>query len=1356
MPIGRRRSQPMKERTYQLEMLQSSLQQNIIVAMGTGTGKTLIAVLRIREALNMIPDKLVWFLCPTIALCEQQVEVLRCHLPSSRARSFTGRDQVDRWGEKAIWDAALARVRVAVSTHQVLLDVLTHGFIKMDQLSLLVFDEAHHCTKNSPANRIMTNFYHPYKHMIPSVLPRILGLSASPVNSEVSSLQKLEINLDSRCMAPNRHYKEMLDFTNHPEVRICHFLDDDWLHRTTEPQLLSRLRDMTECASKNHHSSKTSQLRQFLRRSEALYLELGSWAAAEYMSTSIRHFKENQRLHSETDWSPSVAKDFTMQIICDLGWPEQPPSPIGPADLSPKCRGLLETLSQLANRDFQGLIFVNQRATVMILKSLIEQYPGIKDSLRCGTFIGMSNIQGRRDLGISHAELRGQQETLAKFRMKDLNLIITTNAMEEGIDIPACNTVISFDRPRSIRSFVQRRGRARQGESTFIIFLDVEKDEEDFRKLIEIEDGLVKTYRDDTRAVSNLPCETESYLSLVVKSTGAHLGMLDATGHLNMFCAKVLKQPYTTNMPIYRYQERSDDQIRAIALLPSAFHPSLQETEGLRWWSSWKLAKADAALQAYKALRAAGLINDHLLPTKPADLLGMDLLSCKTVHLVPEPIDPWADMAARWSMGEVSLYVHRLQIQHPRKDSLELKIIIPLQIKIQARFPLFLDDKTVIIVQMWPGSLIAADNQVNLFCRRVTHLILQSVYGHLLQSEHQIDFVALFVPDAAPAVMKAFLEAYSGRLQLGEALKTAQRTCGLGLLRDPTRPSSPLIIDSWPSDHECSIEELHEHIYSLPRRRNFLSRCPPEGSKSPYPTPTYEAKSTFPDNRMLTVDCLPLEWAQVALYIPSITHEIGTYMVAEQLREKVLSGMEFRKIGLLSLAIQPSCSERPARFRSLAFVGATFLKYIVSEQLFLHHYNWHEGLLSRVKETIISDSGLAQAAKLCGLGKYLITRRFNGKKWKPTFISSLLSPRSFAEPRKISTRTLAEMIRAIVGAAYVDGGDELAAKCAAAIVPTIKTWHAAALSDGSFEQTRPRSMISHSLALGETEKLLGYTFTDRSLLVEALTHPSHYGSGLPRTSAYGRLSFLGDAVLELVVTQALLHAPKRTLEVDRLQSLRSAVTNHLFLTYLCLEFHMDVDPEGNAILPNLNRTMDPLDEVYLWTCLQSHSHELTAALSTFRSESRRDSWKIQQAFLRNTRYPWAELAAMSGHTVLSDIVKSVFGAVFVDSRASLGDCQRLAGRMGILSRVKQLLRNSVITDHPKFLLHKLYPEAKISFQSYTIPTPKNNFCCVVWLNDAKTVDSRGYANQEAAMISASQALLRLLQEKLEPNDGQGI
>ncbi|KAJ5953608.1 Dicer-like protein 2 [Penicillium verhagenii] len=143
-----------RPRGYQLEMLEASLQQNIIVAMDTGSGKTQIAVMRIMAELEKGgPGKLVWFLAPTVALCLQQHGVIASQIPSAKTRTLTGSDNVDRWTEQSTWDTALQGLHVVVSTHAVLADGLSHGFIKISQLSLIVFDEG----KTSPKREFETN-----------------------------------------------------------------------------------------------------------------------------------------------------------------------------------------------------------------------------------------------------------------------------------------------------------------------------------------------------------------------------------------------------------------------------------------------------------------------------------------------------------------------------------------------------------------------------------------------------------------------------------------------------------------------------------------------------------------------------------------------------------------------------------------------------------------------------------------------------------------------------------------------------------------------------------------------------------------------------------------------------------------------------------------------------------------------------------------------------------------------------------------------------------------------------------------------------------------------------------------------
>ena len=56
----------------------------------------------------------------------------------------------------------------------------------------------------------------------------------------------------------------------------------------------------------------------------------------------------------------------------------------------------------------------------------------------------------------------------------------------------------------------------------------------------------------------------------------------------------------------------------------------------------------------------------------------------------------------------------------------------------------------------------------------------------------------------------------------------------------------------------------------------------------------------------------------------------------------------------------------------------------------------------------------------------------------------------------------------------------------------------------------------------EAESLIGYQFKDHQLLTQALTHPSYGGDH--HVPHYQRLEFLGDAVLELYVSEQLYRA----------------------------------------------------------------------------------------------------------------------------------------------------------------------------------------------------------------------------------------
>lgn len=55
----------------------------------------------------------------------------------------------------------------------------------------------------------------------------------------------------------------------------------------------------------------------------------------------------------------------------------------------------------------------------------------------------------------------------------------------------------------------------------------------------------------------------------------------------------------------------------------------------------------------------------------------------------------------------------------------------------------------------------------------------------------------------------------------------------------------------------------------------------------------------------------------------------------------------------------------------------------------------------------------------------------------------------------------------------------------------------------------------------EMEKVIGYSFKDRSLLLLALTHESYAHEAENKVGNQERLEFLGDSVLELIVRHYL-------------------------------------------------------------------------------------------------------------------------------------------------------------------------------------------------------------------------------------------
>ena len=114
-------------------------------------------------------------------MAQQQCRVISKQLPSFPTKILLGKDGCEFWSSQSFWDEVLLNIRIVVCTHEILSQALSHAFVGMADIALLVFDEAHHCKDNHAANRIMQHFYHPRRLESEEDVPYVLGLTASPI-----------------------------------------------------------------------------------------------------------------------------------------------------------------------------------------------------------------------------------------------------------------------------------------------------------------------------------------------------------------------------------------------------------------------------------------------------------------------------------------------------------------------------------------------------------------------------------------------------------------------------------------------------------------------------------------------------------------------------------------------------------------------------------------------------------------------------------------------------------------------------------------------------------------------------------------------------------------------------------------------------------------------------------------------------------------------------------------------------------------------------------------------------------------------------------------------------------------------
>ncbi|PTB63028.1 P-loop containing nucleoside triphosphate hydrolase protein [Trichoderma citrinoviride] len=1373
-------------RAYQIEMLDKSLKHNAIVAMDTGSGKTQVAVLRIKKELETCDaTKIIWFIATTVALCEQQHDVLKLQIPAVPMMTLAGNSNVDTWGPD-IWKTLLEKVRVVISTPQILLDALDHAYLNMDILALLVFDEVHNCIGKSPGGKIMLNHYHPHKAAGNSV-PAILGLTATPsIQSERQDLDALEWLMDARCVSPTLHRDELLKCVKRPKIKhVIYFPgEEDFMTPTMrdldrvyreldireDPYILMLRNDLSDRnkrslvkALEKYDTYTQNHMKSFCARSREVCRQLGPWVADLYIWKAISSYLENMDKKKDgvdeygNKWSSGPPTSYLeKKHLADIyrRVKVQPPPEVPQAfdDISDKVGRLLTELLSIEEATV-GIIFVQERVMVAMLAEVLSINQAVTSRYRIGTMVGTSKHAARKK-AVHEFDQKTDYKDLQSFRSGKINLLIATSVLEEGIDVPACNLVICFDEPTTPKAFIQRRGRARSKDSRLVLFFDHANPA--IQQWQAREEEMNKIFEDEERAARELSrledSEGPSSMFFIVPSTGARLEFDNAKQHLEHFCRVLCPSDYVDSRPDYIIQNEGDSYLKATVLLPPFLPVKLRQHTSASPWRSEKNATKDAAYQAYLALYDAKLVNDNLLPLKSSDMLsGLD----KRVSEVPvEPLmKPWHHVAPAWrEAGDKWLYSVSC-VEEDGRVSAEYEILLPVWLNQPQPLRMFLDRNHIVELRLGAGKPVPHEQVASLPDHTSTLLALH--FGHRWPVEQREHVIRVWAKDQSLSMDQIGDVTYdpqNERFNQGEFL-IRDNTKAPYLYKDTIafKPEASQVQNTFYEYDKAPENVPYLVLTKWTRRTDFLHPLQGDPTKNEVSSKPYARVYPL---QLATVDSIPARHAQFGMLIPSLIHELGVMLLAKELAHSVLQRIGISDLYLVKEAISARSASEPVNYERLEFLGDSILKFCACMRAAAEKPDYPEGYLSFWRDRLVSNSRLYKAALEFGLPRFMVTKPFTGQKWRPFYLDDVLQEGDGAVPekRKLSTKTLADVVEALIGASYVDGGLAKAVTCISTFIPE-GLWTSV---DADRESLYARMPEDEPLppTLEPLETLIGYKFRKKALLIEALTHASYAADTGKRSLE--RLEFIGDAVLDNIIVTKLFKL-KPALAHFRMHTLKTGLVNGEFLAFMTMEHGVQL--AANLVVKDDGSMETPDDVSYLWSFMRHASFPIAIEQkeTTKRHAALRE--QILDAMEKDDHYPWALLAALNPKKFYSDLFEAVLGAVWIDS-GSLAACEGMVAQFGILKYMDRLLRDEVRVQHPKEELGMWANTETVTYELEVKDSEQSagekEYFCKVFVGKREVVVVRGGVNKEEVKTKGATEALRILREEKRLSTGDVV
>src|SRR5256886_2747518 len=445
-----------EERAYQVNIARACLERSTLVVLPTGMGKTVIAAMVIAEVLRRRGGRIL-FLAPTKPLVEQHAASMLKVLVVDRITLFTGEATAPE-DRELLW----RENKIIVSTPQVIRNDVRAERISLDDVSLVVFDEAHRAV----GDYAYVDVAAAYKE-VPGRL--VLGMTASPGSSAEKILEVCG-NLGITAVEIRTEYDpDVVPYLHGLEVQRIPVEAPDvskeirTLLQVVLEEQVERLKKMGFLAGKPKVSLKDllaagDEARKRLDsgvRDGRLYGAMTAQAIAmkanhamELAETqglgSLRSYFDKMEAETKSKADVQFLKHAKVQEAIKLARESDVEHP------KLAKTGWVVREQFMKKPDSKVIGFAHYRETADRVTQELSRIPG----LRPVRFVGQASHG--KDIGLSQKE---QVEILEKFKAGEVNVIVATSIGEEGLDIPQVDLVVFYEPvPSEIRT-IQRRGR---------------------------------------------------------------------------------------------------------------------------------------------------------------------------------------------------------------------------------------------------------------------------------------------------------------------------------------------------------------------------------------------------------------------------------------------------------------------------------------------------------------------------------------------------------------------------------------------------------------------------------------------------------------------------------------------------------------------------------------------------------------------------------------------------------------------------------------------------------------------------------------------------------------------------------